>query len=75
MTSQEDAAEASKQPLDLEELKLIPRADVYKAGRLAAHLTRRSDGRIVFAYTKQWRSDGGPAVAFSLPVQAASEGA
>lgn len=54
--------------VDLEELKTVTRADVYKAGRLAAQLTREAGGEIVFSYTDDWISNGGPPIATSLPV-------
>jgi serine/threonine-protein kinase HipA len=54
--------------VDLDDLKTVTRADVYKAGRLAAHLTRAADGRIVFSYTGEWVEEGGPPVALTLPV-------
>ena len=47
----------------LEELKTVSRADVYKAGHLAGHLTRNTDGGVDFTYTDEWVSGGGPAVA------------
>lgn len=47
----------------------VDRADVYKAGRLAAHLTRTSAG-VEFAYTDEWVASDGPAVATTLPVSA-----
>lgn len=40
--------------------------DVYKAGRLAAHLWREGD-EVSFAYTPEYLRSGGPAVAFTLP--------
>lgn len=45
----------------------VVRADVHKAGRLAAHLTRTRDG-VEFGYTEDWRRNGGRPVATSLPV-------
>ena len=51
----------------LEELRAVERAVVLKAGALAAHLTRRRDS-IVFAYTDEYVSSGGPPVALTLPV-------
>lgn len=54
--------------VDLEELKTIPRADVYKSGALAAHFTRRDSGEVVFCYTDDWVSNDGPPVATTLPV-------
>lgn len=45
----------------------VVRADVYKAGRLAAYLSRTETG-VEFAYTADWIADAGPAVATTLPV-------
>lgn len=45
----------------------LQRADVYKAGTLAATLTRHSDG-VRFAYTSDYLSSGGDAVATTLPL-------
>jgi serine/threonine-protein kinase HipA len=45
----------------------VIRADVHKAGRLAAHLTRTHDG-VEFAYVADWVRNGGPPVATTLPV-------
>jgi serine/threonine-protein kinase HipA len=53
-----------------EELKTVRRADVYKGTRLAAHLTRATDGSIVFSYTRAWIEEGGPPLALTLPVTA-----
>ena len=52
----------------LEDLKTVTRADVYKAGSLAGHLTRNAHGGVDFAYTPQWRDSGAPAIATTLPV-------
>ena len=51
----------------LPDLTGVRRADVYKAGALAATLTRGADG-VEFQYTTQWLRDGGPAVASTLPL-------
>ncbi len=48
------------------DLRQVEQADVYKAGALAARLTRTPDG-IVFAYLPDWT---GPAVATTLPTEA-----
>ncbi|WP_158295006.1 type II toxin-antitoxin system HipA family toxin [Nocardioides caeni] len=53
---------------ELESLKDVDRADVYKSGQLAAHLTRTSAGLIEFAYTRDWITHAGPPVASTLPV-------
>lgn len=45
----------------------VARADVYKAGKLAAHLTRTATG-VEFAYTVDWLRNGGPPIATTLPV-------
>ncbi|MDQ6523001.1 HipA domain-containing protein [Nocardioides sp. LHD-245] len=47
--------------------KDVLRADVYKGGVLAAHLTRTPD-RVIFAYTADWLRNAGPAIATTLPV-------
>lgn len=54
--------------VELEELKTALRAEVYKGGRLAAHLTRIAGGQVAFSYTADWVSAGGPPVATTLPV-------
>jgi len=59
--------EGAREP-ELEELKTVARADVYKAGRLAAHLTRVASGEVAFSYIPEWVADGGPPVATTLPV-------
>ncbi len=52
---------------DLESLRLLPAADVYKTGQLAATLSRTPDG-VEFRYHDAWVATGGPAVASTLPV-------
>ncbi|MDQ1245836.1 MAG: HipA protein, partial [Actinomycetota bacterium] len=52
-------------PLDT--LRLVERADIYKAGQLAAHLTRTRDG-VRFDYSPDWLASGGPPVASTLPL-------
>lgn len=47
----------------------VRRADVYKGGHLAAHLTRVPTG-IEFAYTDEWLTHRGIPVASSLPLTA-----
>ena len=47
----------------------VARADVYKAGELAAHLTRTDHG-VEFAYTSAWAVEGGRPIATTLPVPA-----
>ncbi|WP_300677909.1 HipA domain-containing protein [Nocardioides sp.] len=56
---------------DLARATSIDRADVYKGGLLAAHLTRTSGDEIEFAYTAQWLAQGGDPVASTLPLSAA----
>jgi serine/threonine-protein kinase HipA len=51
----------------LEDLATVERADVYKRGRLAAHLTRVGDD-VEFAYSTEWMATGGAPVATTLPV-------
>lgn len=60
---------------NLDELRFVARADVYKAGTLAGHLAREADGTINFDYTDDYvaRSETDfPAVATTLPRQADS---
>jgi serine/threonine-protein kinase HipA len=47
----------------------VARADVYKDGDLAAHLTRTDDG-VEFSYTSAWVDNGGRPIASTLPVSA-----
>jgi len=51
----------------LEDLKFVQTADVYKAGRRAGRL-RRHTGGVEFSYFSDYRDDGGPSVATTLPV-------
>lgn len=53
---------------DLAALRTVDEADVYKAGRLAARLTRTHDG-VEFGYVPEWVEAGGPPVATTLPLQ------
>ncbi|HCB05094.1 MAG TPA: HipA domain-containing protein [Nocardioides sp.] len=55
--------------LESEELKIVTRADVYKADRLAGHLSRNASGGVDFTYTDEWVAAGGPRVATTLPVK------
>lgn len=50
-----------------QDLREVEVGDVYKAGLLAAHLTRGPAG-VEFGYDAQYIDDGGPAVATTLPV-------
>jgi serine/threonine-protein kinase HipA len=52
---------------DLPRLRTVTRADVYKAGRHAATLTRTDDG-VQFRYLDEWVDASGPPVATTLPV-------
>lgn len=51
----------------LEQLRTVDQADVYKAGRHAATLTRTPRG-VEFAYLDVWLDAGGPPVATTLPL-------
>ena len=51
---------------DLQRLRFLPAADVYKQGRLAAHLTRTATGGTAFAYDASYVSSGFPPVATTL---------
>jgi serine/threonine-protein kinase HipA len=52
---------------DLEQLRGVDRADVYKAGGRAATLTRTADG-VEFRYLDDWLSGGQAPVATTLPL-------
>ncbi|MEU1207483.1 HipA domain-containing protein [Nocardia sp. NPDC005825] len=52
---------------DLEELRRVARADVYKAGRRAGVLERTADGGTEFRYEKDYLADGTP-LATTLPL-------
>lgn len=54
---------------ELEALRLVPAADVYKAGELAAALIRTPDG-VEFRYRDEWLASRGRAIATTLPVTA-----
>ena len=56
---------------DVQRLRSVAAADVYKAGRLAARLERGDAASTVFTYDEQYRQLGGPPVATTLPVQEA----
>lgn len=53
---------------DLQQLKLIREADVYKSGTLAGHLSRTDHGGVRFAYADVYVAAGRTPVAFSLPL-------
>ncbi|MDR6555777.1 serine/threonine-protein kinase HipA [Arthrobacter pascens] len=55
-------------PDDLQQLKFIKAADVYKDGLLAGHLTRTVRGGVAFQYTPEYLAGGYAPVAFSLPL-------
>jgi len=57
-------------PGDLQDLKFVRSADVYKNGALAGHLSRTGSGGVRFAYLEGYISSGRPAVAVSLPLSA-----
>ena len=52
---------------DLEQLRTVEHADVYKAGQRAATLAR-TDAGVEFRYLDDWIAGGRPAVATTLPV-------
>jgi serine/threonine-protein kinase HipA len=52
---------------DLEQLRTVDEADVFKAGQRAATLTRTQNG-IEFHYLDDWISAGAPPIATTLPV-------
>jgi serine/threonine-protein kinase HipA len=54
---------------DLQELRTVNEADVYKAGALAASL-RRTEAGVEFCYRSEWVEAGGAPVATTLPVTA-----
>lgn len=55
---------------DLGRLKFVRRADVYKAGVLAGHLSRTSRGSVAFSYAPKYLASGGRNVATTLPLSA-----
>lgn len=63
-----DADLEAELEVGLEDLKAVVRADVYKDGELAAHLTRGEAGMVEFAYTADWVRNAGRAVATTLPL-------
>ncbi|WP_427005147.1 HipA N-terminal domain-containing protein [Pseudarthrobacter sp. H2] len=52
---------------DLQRLRFLPAADVYRQGRLAAHLSRTETGGTSFAYDPGYLAAGLPGVATTLP--------
>lgn len=68
MTMQPEASsDAFTLAADEVDVRYIEAADVYKAGRLAASITRMPTGNI-FDYTPEYRANPGPAVATTLPI-------
>ncbi|QCB97445.1 type II toxin-antitoxin system HipA family toxin [Arthrobacter sp. PAMC25564] len=59
-------------PADLQELKFVRAADVYKNGILAGHLMRTGYGGVRFAYLARYLAGGLPPVAVSLPLSEAA---
>jgi len=59
------AATAAIGAPDLETLRFITDADVYKNGTLAGHLERTSEGTVTFSY---WPDYAGDPVGYTLPV-------
>ncbi|AOT04818.1 type II toxin-antitoxin system HipA family toxin [Arthrobacter sp. U41] len=59
-------------PAELQDLKFVRDADVYKGGILAGHLSRTGYGGIRFSYAPEYLAGGGPAVALSLPLSGAA---
>ncbi len=53
---------------DLQDLKAVKHADVYKAGVLAGSLSRTSQGGTLFKYESAYLDSGAEALAFSLPL-------
>lgn len=53
---------------DLQQLKHVRKADVYKNGTLAGHLSRTDGGGVSFTYLESYVAQGHVAVAFSLPL-------
>ena len=54
--------------MNLEVLKRVHGADVYKSGILAGNLSRTDEGAVRFTYVKEYLGEGNPPVAFSLPL-------
>lgn len=54
-------------PAELQDLRFVRAADVYKNGRLAGHLARTGTGGVRFSYRPDYLAGGHPAVAISLP--------
>ena len=54
--------------VDLERLKYLQAADVYKRGRLSGHLTRTEAAATTFTYDVDYLGAGLPSVATTLPI-------
>ena len=54
--------------MNLQRLKYVSAADVYKQGRLAGRLARVDAGAIAFTYDPTYLSSGMPRVATTLPL-------
>lgn len=54
-------------PVDLEDLKFVAAADVYKAGIHAGRL-RRHNGGVEYSYLETYRETCGPSLATTLPI-------
>ncbi|MGL3804571.1 type II toxin-antitoxin system HipA family toxin [Paeniglutamicibacter sp. R2-26] len=54
--------------MNLEVLKRVHGADVYKNGILAGNLSRTDEGAVRFTYVTEYLGEGNPPVAFSLPL-------
>ncbi len=54
-------------PAELQDLRFVRAADVYKNGVLAGHLARTGHGGVRFSYRAEYLAAGHPAVAVSLP--------
>lgn len=54
---------------DLQQLRFVKVADVYKNGCLAGQLARTPDGGVHFSYSPAYLADEKPAVAISLPLR------
>lgn len=59
-------------PAELQDLKFVRDADVYKGGILAGHLGRTGFGGVRFSYDAAYLDSGGPAVAVTLPLSGAA---
>lgn len=59
-------------PAELQDLKFVRDADVYKGGILAGHLGRTGFGGVRFSYDAAYLAGGGTAVAVTLPLSGAA---